>query len=448
MMQRKRVTSTGFSFPFSRSNNPKWDKAAWGGSLRDRRVRPVHLQSSSGDDDGDGRKVSDNGDSGRSALAFGTFITKCLALLLFMSLGHLAVAQDDAESARKDRLKVEALMRLKVDVNKDPKQLETVKRHLARLGTDPAQLKVWRQLNPSGMNERLFELIAQWQKAGLATESIQAMDLALGHGAKDTLLALLTAEEPTPQAMLLSKVIASSDHKEVADILGKLIAAEKLNSQIRIDASIGFVRFPEGQKQLIALAKENRLPAEAKLLVGSALRNSADEAIRKAAEDLFPAKKTAGADLPPMEELAKRRGNIENGKTLFDGVATCGQCHTVRGAGKNVGPDLSEIGSKLSREAMYISILDPSAGISHNYEAYSVLLDSGSVVTGLLVSKTDSTIILKDAKGVERRFESDEIEEFKKQEKSLMPDNLQETMNEDGLVDVVEYLISLQKPTE
>ncbi len=451
---------------FSPSPKSSWERGSGGEGRNHLRCLPPHPQPFSPEDGGEGSEELVGQELGipvKNPFLPSLMPSSCLPTTLYRSLSTLCklialisvvtlglcqsvIAQDDAEAARKDRLKVEALLRLKVDINKDPKLLETVKRHLARQGTDPAQLKILRQLSPSGMNERLLELIAEWQKAGLATEAIQAMDLALGQGAKDLLFKLLTAEEPTSQSMLLAKVVAMSDHKDVPEILGKLISAEKLNSQIRIDASIGFVRFLEGQKLLITMAKENRLPAEVKLLVGSALRNSSDEAVRKAAEALFPAKKTAGAELPPIDEMAKRRGNVENGKTLFDGVATCSQCHTVRGAGKNVGPDLSEIGSKLSREAMYVSILDPSAGISHNYEAFSVLLDSGSVVTGLLVSKTDSTVILKDAKGVERRFESNEIEEFKKQEKSLMPDSLQETISAEGLVDIVEYLISLQKP--
>lgn len=38
---------------------------------------------------------------------------------------------------------------------------------------------------------------------------------------------------------------------------------------------------------------------------------------------------------------------------------TCNKCHLVRGEGKQIGPDLTEIGSKLSREAMFESILYP-----------------------------------------------------------------------------------------
>jgi putative heme-binding domain-containing protein len=117
----------------------------------------------------------------------------------------------------------------------------------------------------------------------------------------------------------------------------------------------------------------------------------------------------------------------------------------VRGVGKGVGPDLSEIGSKLTREAMLVAILDPSAGISHNYETFADQTDSGEVGTGLLVSQTEEEIILKDAQGIERKYPREEVLEFKKQEKSLMPENLHHNFDEQGLVDIVEYMLSLKK---
>ena len=111
----------------------------------------------------------------------------------------------------------------------------------------------------------------------------------------------------------------------------------------------------------------------------------------------------------------------------------------VGSEGKNVGPSLTEIGNKLTREAMYVSILAPSAGISHNYEAYTARTEDGEVITGLLVSKTAQGVVIKDAKGIERTIAASELAEIQKQEKSLMPENLQELINEQELVDVVEY---------
>jgi putative heme-binding domain-containing protein len=117
----------------------------------------------------------------------------------------------------------------------------------------------------------------------------------------------------------------------------------------------------------------------------------------------------------------------------------------VRGAGKNVGPDLSEIGSKLGREALYVAILDPSSSISHNYEQYVALLESGTVEAGLLINDTDTAITLRNDEGVDKVISRDEIEVFEKSPISLMPAGLVKQLTQQQLVDVVEYLVSLKK---
>jgi putative heme-binding domain-containing protein len=118
----------------------------------------------------------------------------------------------------------------------------------------------------------------------------------------------------------------------------------------------------------------------------------------------------------------------------------------VKNEGKEVGPNLSEIGSKLSKDAMFASILDPSAAISHNYETYVASLADGLVVSGLLVSQTERDVTLKNQEGVTRTIPRDQIEEFAKQPISLMPANLQKLLTVQELVDVVEYLSTLKKP--
>ena len=41
----------------------------------------------------------------------------------------------------------------------------------------------------------------------------------------------------------------------------------------------------------------------------------------------------------------------------------CSKCHQINGTGTDFGPNLSEIGAKLAKKALYETILDPSAGI-------------------------------------------------------------------------------------
>ena len=237
-----------------------------------------------------------------------------------------------------------------------------------------------------------------------------------------------------------------SNRKDVAAILEKLLTNEKVDTQIKIEASQGLARTVDGQRQLIALAKDGKLPGEAKVLVGPNLRNSNDEAIRTAATELFPARKTSQSSTAsrgcPRQATRERRKGLGGCLRVLPPVL-----NAIKSMGRErtLVPDLSEIGNKLSREAMYVSILEPSAGISHNYEAYMAVDDAGDTVTGLLVNQAGDEVTIRDAKSIERTFKKSELDSFKKSEKSLMPEGLQELMTEEGLVDLVEYLTTFEK---
>ena len=152
-----------------------------------------------------------------------------------------------------------------------------------------------------------------------------------------------------------------------------------------------------------------------------------------------------GRHLPPLSELAKRHGNAKLGEAVFNTVGTCVKCHTVNHVGKDVGPNLSEIGNKATRDFLYESILFPSAAIAHNYETWRLELENGNVVTGIIVSETKDAISLKTADAIVRTYKPSEIETRMQLKVSLMPADLQKLMTTDDLVDVVEYLTTLKK---
>ena len=54
------------------------------------------------------------------------------------------------------------------------------------------------------------------------------------------------------------------------------------------------------------------------------------------------------------------------------GETQCLRCHTVRGVGGNIGPDLSMIGKKASRENLFESILLPSKAIADQYLQWKI----------------------------------------------------------------------------
>src|SRR5262249_27239025 len=205
-------------------------------------------------------------------------------------------------------------------------------------------------------------------------------------------------------------------------------------------------RSRRGALEVVQLARAKQLPDELKAVASLALNLATWKDVRHQAEELFPLPAAKdNAPLPSIGDLVKRNGHPAKGKVVFQNVGNCANCHKVNGAGKEVGPDLSEIGKKLSREALYESILYPSASIAHNYESYVLATKNGNVVTGLLVSQTREEVTLKGADAIVRSFKKTEVESLDKSPISLMPADLHRAMTVQDLADVVEYLISLKE---
>ena len=125
--------------------------------------------------------------------------------------------------------------------------------------------------------------------------------------------------------------------------------------------------------------------------------------------------------------------------------AKCITCHIVRGQGTDFGPDLSEIGDKLSREAMLTSILDPSFGILKGYEGVLVEHEGGEVIEGYVIGETADALTMRLAGGVRRKVPKSEIQSREVQEQSLMTPGLQRALTEHELVDLIEFLATLRR---
>ena len=148
--------------------------------------------------------------------------------------------------------------------------------------------------------------------------------------------------------------------------------------------------------------------------------------------------------MPPIEQLASMKGNPAHGKEVFVS-ATCSTCHIINGQGTSFGPELSEIGAKLPKDALYTSILYPSAGISFGYEGWIISTKDGDDLDGMIASETADQLILKRAGGVTTPLKKSDIKDKRQMTLSVMPENLQQQMSTQDLVDLVEYLSTLKK---
>jgi putative heme-binding domain-containing protein len=274
---------------------------------------------------------------------------------------------------------------------------------------------------------------------------VKAAEALLKHDTQNRVGATIVGDD-APRAAALITALGNVGGKPVIEKLTPLVTDASRPLAVRSSAALALSKSKSGEAYLLSLAKDKQLPADLNFTVANALSASALPEVRAEAAKYLQLPASANSKpLPPLGELLKMPGEVAHGKELFNTTATCAKCHVVNGQGKEVGPNLSEIGSKLSKEAMLIAILDPSAGISHNFETYLAVTDDGKAISGILVSKTDSEATLKDANAIVHTLKVADLEDFKKLPISLMPADLQKLMTAQDLADVVEYLMTLKK---
>jgi putative heme-binding domain-containing protein len=151
-------------------------------------------------------------------------------------------------------------------------------------------------------------------------------------------------------------------------------------------------------------------------------------------------------NLIKAETLLAMKGDPARGKELFfkTSALQCSKCHRIGDTGTPLGPDLTQIARKSTRAQILESILDPSKIVEPQYLTYVVETKEGKFHTGLLASKTDQEVVLKDAENKEIRIPAGKVAALMPQKKSLMPDQLLRDLTAEQAADLLEYLVSLK----
>lgn len=269
-------------------------------------------------------------------------------------------------------------------------------------------------------------------------EAVNAVRQLLDNG--DHLDTALTDDDQ--RSALIGLLGRTGDQRATAMLAG-LMTDDDLDDEHR-RAAVGALGLNRaGEERLLELAREERVPEGLSVTVASLLGRSRHEDIREAAAGAITIEAPGMENLPPVADLLAMEGRPGEGRAAFE-KATCATCHVVRDEGINFGPDLSQIGGKLPREAMLEAILYPNAGISHGYQGRVVKTDEGALFTGFVASETDDELVLRMPGGIDQAIASDKIEEVTELEASLMPPGLLALLTPQEIADLLAYLDELK----
>jgi quinoprotein glucose dehydrogenase len=186
-------------------------------------------------------------------------------------------------------------------------------------------------------------------------------------------------------------------------------------------------------------------PPELQLDVLEAVDKSRDPGLRERLEKYQAS--IAGDDPTRQYAASLLGGDAERGRRVFDENTSlaCKRCHASKAGEPRVGPNLADVGIRLSRTELLESIVKPNAKITEGFQTTVLQLDTGKVVAGILRSKDDKHIVLVDPDGKEIVVDGTTVEdEF--EGLSSMPEDLMKLMTPRELRDLVEYLSQLRTP--
>jgi putative heme-binding domain-containing protein len=363
-------------------------------------------------------------------------LSSCLAFCFLVA----GLAAEPLEPERVTTI-IEALTRLGPEkVEASPKLKEALGKVLEATQGTPRFVELVRDFHLKDQDPALLEIAVLNPNNSTGVEAARLILASRNSG-------LLKASLAGTNAVKVAEALGNTADKQIVPLLEPIVADTTRNFALRKQAVRALAQVQEGAASLLKLAKEQKLADDVKLVAGTELKNVRWANIKSEAAQVLPPPQGRNAQpLPPISELIRRQGDAKRGAEVFRREAVgCINCHQVNGVGVDFGPSLSEIGTKLGKDALYEAILDPSAGISFGFEAWQIELKSGDEAYGLIVSDTTDEIAVKSQGGIVTRYKRSEVSKREQQKLSIMPAGLQQTMSTEDLIDLVEYLSSLKK---
>ncbi|HUF60908.1 MAG TPA: c-type cytochrome [Verrucomicrobiales bacterium] len=361
---------------------------------------------------------------------------RIIASAVCAALEIMAATAQTGDPDPKDKLVVETIRRLpSYDLATAPEKV--------RLALD-------RYLTQSRGSEEYFATIRQFR---IAKEAPALLELSCGESpepvraqAASLALSLTGAERfleawkalPDDAGILVLEALPASGADAVA-AHGTLLEEPATEPAARRVSLRSLGASPSGQERILSVVASGRLDPALRLSAAEILLRSPYAGIAEAAAEHLELPQSAESEpLPPLEQLARERGDADRGQVVF--ARLCSSCHRIGEDGIEFGPALTTVGEKLAREAILEAILDPGAAISFGYEGLTVTLKDGRQSLGFVVSETETELTLSLPGGLSESFPLGEIAGREPLPVSLMPANLQAAMSRRELTDLVEYL--------
>jgi putative heme-binding domain-containing protein len=270
-------------------------------------------------------------------------------------------------------------------------------------------------------------------------------DLAIAHPAEARLsLQNLLIREANPEIQCeVCRALAGYDHPDIAHAV--LREWKTYSPAVRVEAINLLAGRKEWARELLAAVAKSKVPRtdlnDNTILRLRALRdkklNAQIESVWGRVRDHTPAELNVLIERM-RSALYDGRGSFNRGRKIFE--IQCAKCHKFEGQGHDVGPNLD--GAARDIDYLLVNVLDPNRVVGQPYYTRFALLKNGRVETGLLAAEDAQSITLKTENDALKVIQKKDIDELAVQEKSLMPEGLNNNMSPQDFRDLIRYVMA------
>lgn len=249
------------------------------------------------------------------------------------------------------------------------------------------------------VGDRLLAMVQDTK--GVKDSRVEALRALASIGSKELKQGIESAMDSKSAAVRLEGIVqlAKLDPKSATPLLVRTIDKGELTEQQAAFSALGNVSGKGAEKALLNwLGKLDSGKAKREIHVDilNAARQSSSVKVKTklaAYQSKFTDEESIDKWLPALQG-----GNSTRGRKIFmeKTETQCLRCHAIgRKGGSVVGPDLSDIGSRLERKTILESVVFPNNLIAEGFENVIIELTSGDEVAGRVVGDDKKSLVLE-----------------------------------------------------
>jgi putative membrane-bound dehydrogenase-like protein len=252
----------------------------------------------------------------------------------------------------------------------------------------------------------LLPLATQDPSQAVRLRAIAALSKTPGNDAWRELLTTFNRNSPALQSAILDGVLTSADR---TGLLLDAIAAGAIKP-----TAIDAVR-----AKLVLNNRNSTIRQRAAQLLASAVPADREKVL---------------AEYRPALDL---KSDPARGREIFE--KRCSACHVINNVGVKFAPDISDSRERTPLQLL-TDILQPNRAIDSNFFSYTIVTTDGRVRTGVLAAETSNSVTLKQQDGKSETIRRDEIEDFRSDGVSYMPEGLEKDIPPQDMADLIAFI--------